>query len=211
MPRGAVLGSHQKRGLQTRQRLLDATIATLIDKGYSATSMPALCERAGLSRGAQLHHFPTKIELLTAAVEHLMAARHADLREMMRGLPQADRAERFVDELWRIYSGDTFYAFLELAVAARSDDKLRRALIDVNERFYIEAHDTLRELLHLDEASAPLVPAMARFVTSFMDGVAVNRILDDDDALSEATLALFKQTISTFLALQGAGDGGEQA
>jgi AcrR family transcriptional regulator len=205
MARGAVLGSHQKRGLVTRQKLLDATIATLISKGYAATSMPELCRRAGLSRGAQLHHFPTKIELLTAAVEHLMARRHAELREVIRALPAQDRAETFVDELWRIYSGDAFYAFLELAVAARTDRQLRAALVEVNDRFYEEAHATLREFLQLqqDDGRAALVPAVARFVTSLMNGVAFNRILDDDDGLSLATLELFKQAIGSFI---GASD-----
>ena len=207
MTRGAIQGSQQKRGRVTRQRLIDATIETLTERGYAATSMPELCKRAGLSRGAQLHHFPTKALLLAAAVEELMQRHQGALRDLLLKLPEDARVDAFVDELWRIYSGPTFYAFLELAVAARSDNELRAPLQAVNDRFYAEAHETLRKLLPLSPEHEAMLPALARFVTSFMDGVAVNRILDDDDRLTEATLALFKQTVHGFLAMFTRGQG----
>src|SRR6185369_6387055 len=64
-----------ERSATTRARLLDATIACLHDLGYAGTSTPEIARRAGLSRGAQLHHFPTKAELVTSAVEHLFLRR----------------------------------------------------------------------------------------------------------------------------------------
>ena len=199
MPRGATLGSHQKRGLQTRDRLLDATIEILSEVGYAGASTPEVCKRAKLSRGAQLHHFPTKKELLAAAVERLMRRRHEELRDALRQVEPDALADTFVDVLWAIYAGDTFYAFLELAVAARTDDELRTHLVAVNERFYRDAFDTVRAFLPLPPAVEAELPALTRYVTSFMDGVAVNRILDDDDTLTDATLALFKRTIRAFL------------
>ena len=54
-----------------RARLLEATVELLVDKGYAGTSTTLVSERAGVSRGAQLHHFPTKQDLDVAAVQHV--------------------------------------------------------------------------------------------------------------------------------------------
>ena len=65
----------QARSIATRTALLDAALETLAEKGYAATTTIETARRAGLSRGAQLHHFPTKAQLLTAAVDHLLVRR----------------------------------------------------------------------------------------------------------------------------------------
>src|SRR5215207_5035001 len=63
--------SQEERSTETRGRLLDAAVECLIEFGYSATTTTTVAKRAGVSRGAQLHHYPAKVELLTAAIEHL--------------------------------------------------------------------------------------------------------------------------------------------
>ncbi|MEA2623997.1 MAG: hypothetical protein QOD06_42, partial [Candidatus Binatota bacterium] len=109
-----------ERSASTRSRLLDATIDSLAELGYAGTTTTVIAERAGVSRGAQLHHFPTKAELVTTAVEHLFQRRNQEFRTAMAKLPPAvDRAEAAVDLLWAIFSGPTFYAWLELVVAGR--------------------------------------------------------------------------------------------
>ncbi len=63
--------TQDEKTAETRRRLLDSAILCLIDRGYANTTTSEIAERAGLSRGAQLYHFPRKEELLTNAVEHL--------------------------------------------------------------------------------------------------------------------------------------------
>lgn len=56
---------------------LDTTVASLAglaELGFAGTTGPAVAERAGLSRGAQLHHFGTRDQMVVAAVEHLARA-----------------------------------------------------------------------------------------------------------------------------------------
>src|SRR5262245_56941941 len=103
-----------------RARLLDATIDCLPELGYAGTTTTEVAERAGVSRGAQLHHFPTKEELVLAAVEHLFHKRNAELLAAFARLPAGtDRPAAAIDLLWKIIGADTFYAWLELAVAGR--------------------------------------------------------------------------------------------
>lgn len=187
----------QRRAARTRQKILDATIDTLTDRGYAACSMPEMCKRAGVSRGAQLHHFPTKAELLAAACEELMTRRHLDLRDALRETPPAERANQLVDKLWPIYSGPTFYAWLELTVAARTDHKLREHMTAVTERFYEQAYETLAQFFELKPNARSLLPVLTRIVTCFMDGVAANHIVDGDPELTRATLSMFAHALTS--------------
>src|SRR6478752_2443633 len=90
----------QARSLATRAALLDAALESLADRGYAATTTIETARRAGVSRGAQLHHFPTKAELLGAAVEHLLERRIAEFRALVATVdPEADLLDVAMDLL----------------------------------------------------------------------------------------------------------------
>ena len=186
----------QDRALKTRKQLLEATIAVLVERGYAGAGLPGICRAAGVSRGAQQHHFPTKIELLCSAVDHLFERRLDEMASTLLGaeLPSVDD---FVSRLWRIYTGDAFYAFNELATAARTDAVLRARLVEVNANFYAAVHATLLSIFPNGD-DARLLGA-ARYLTSLMNGLALNRILDDDDGASNAALELLKESVHAFL------------
>src|SRR5256714_28211 len=86
---GRVRTPQRERSRATQQRLLDATVACLIEHGWSGTTTTLVAEKAGVSRGAQLHHYPTKAALVLAAVEHLAARRADETRPGVREAVQA--------------------------------------------------------------------------------------------------------------------------
>jgi AcrR family transcriptional regulator len=181
------------RTAATRARLLDATIACLHELGYARTSTPEIAARAGVSRGAQLHHFPTKIELVTAAVEHLFARRHQEFLDAFGRLPVgADRAASAIDLLWTMFSGPTFYAWLELAVAARTDSELHAHFTATNERLMETVRRTFRELFAAPEAPNPFYEIAPGFVFALLDGLAINRIQHGNDEQIEQMLDSLK-------------------
>ena len=79
-----------------RARLMDATIECLVEHGFGGTSTTLISERAGVSRGAQLHHFPTKNDLVVAAVEHLTEVRGAELAAAAAAVPHGAHRTRDV-------------------------------------------------------------------------------------------------------------------
>lgn len=165
------------RTAATRARLLDATIACLNDLGYAHTSTPEIARRAGVSRGAQLHHFPTKIELVTAAVEHLFTRRHHEFLEAFDRLPAGtDRAATAIDLLWTMFSGPTFYAWLELAVASRTDPELRTHFTATTDRLMETVRGTFRELFSAPDTPNPFYEVAPTFVFALLDGLAIHRI-----------------------------------
>src|SRR6202008_2095778 len=96
--------SHADRRAATRRRLLDATIETLVESGYSRTSTLEVQARAGVSRGALLHHFASRADLLISAVDHLIALRVAELHEQsLRVARNGDSFETGIDVMWRMF------------------------------------------------------------------------------------------------------------
>ncbi|SNS51859.1 TetR/AcrR family transcriptional regulator [Rhodococcoides kyotonense] len=117
-----------ERTAGTQTKLLDAAIDCLVELGFAKTSTQEIARRAGVSRGAQLHHFPTKESLVTAAVGHLVDKR---LAEILAADPDPERG---VEVLSEAFSGPLFYAALELWVAARTDPALHEAMIPLERR-----------------------------------------------------------------------------
>jgi AcrR family transcriptional regulator len=121
--------TQQERSAAMRRRLLDATIDCLVQYGYAGTTTTRVTELAGVTRGAQVHHFPTRADLVAAAVRHL-AARRAELAfekiDAVRRAP--DPIDAALDLMWEIHQGPVQYATIEMWVAARTDPELREQL-----------------------------------------------------------------------------------
>lgn len=120
--------TQEERTAATRRALLDATIDCLIEYGYHGTTTTRVVERAGVSRGAQVHHFPTKNDLVVAAVQHLATRRAAEFVDR-GGIGRLRRSRDWVgdtlDLVWEIHQGPLFEASMELWVASRTDPELR--------------------------------------------------------------------------------------
>ena len=138
----------EERSAETRRRLLDATIECLHELGYTGTTTPEIARRAGVSRGAQLHHFPRKEELVVSALEYVFDLRLKRLRELAVELPKQPeaRVNVLVDSLWPAFKGPTFYAWLELVVASRTDSTLRNTVRAASERFACGIHETFTSI-----------------------------------------------------------------
>ncbi len=164
-----------ERTAQMRARLLDAAISCLIDKGYSGTSTQEISRRAGVSRGAQLHHFPTKESLVVAAVEHLVEQRLAELLEA-HAAGQDASVEVFLDA----FSGPLFYAALELWIAARTDPALHAAVLPLEARVN-EAINTGGAVIFGDR----MTPEAIEISVELARGLAVSALFRNDKSDQE--------------------------
>ncbi len=135
-----------------RQRLMEATVDCLVELGWAGTTTTVVSQRAGVSRGAQLHHFPTKQDLVVAAVGHLTERRRDEMRESVASLPAHGRTRAVLDILAAQFVSPVFFAALELWVAARTDAELRESVAPLERRVGRETHAYALELLGVDEA-----------------------------------------------------------
>lgn len=163
--------------------MLDATVDRLTHDGYAGMSTNDVVRRAGVSRGALVHHYPTKAQLAVAALDRWLEDRLAEFDAEFTAIPPAQRdASGAIEVLWRMFQGPTFAAWLELVSAARTDLGLRTLLTPVNDRF----HDGVLASFHRafpDADDATFDPGIAvRFAFTVLTGAAVGRVLDEPGA-----------------------------
>jgi AcrR family transcriptional regulator len=185
----------QERGLATRAALLDAALEVLIERGHAGTTTIEVARRAGVSRGAQLHHFPTRAELLTALVEYLFERRTADFRKAFANIPPGeDQIDAGVDVMWSLFEGPMFTAWVEVWLAARTDPELQTAVVEMDRRVTEVIRATTAELFPPGEGFDPDTMELARnFSFIVMDGLALRRLLPHDhDPRPELVLATLK-------------------
>ena len=137
-----------------RLRLMEATVESLVEVGWAGTTTTVVSRRAGVSRGAQLHHFPSKQALVVAAVEHLTDRRRVEMRRQEEALGEPGRIRGVLEILAAQFVSPVFFAALELWVAARTDDELRAAVGPLERRIGRETHTYAVELLGIDETRA---------------------------------------------------------
>lgn len=187
--------TQEERSASTRALLLDATIACLSELGWARTTTTEIAERAGVSRGAQLHHFPTKAELVATAVDHLFARRDEEFRAAFAALPpDVPRGPAAVDLLWSMARGPTFHAWLELVVAARTDPELKDTVRRIGERFSDNVMRTFHVLFPQAAGGGTPLSEMAPMVTlALMQGLALDHIVGGDDPRIDAALDVWKR------------------
>jgi AcrR family transcriptional regulator len=179
-----------ERSAATCERLLDATVACIIERGYKAASLPEICKRAGLSRGAQLHHFATKEQLVAGAVDHLFQLRLQEVEDRLAGHASRGAVDltEITEMLWSVYTGETFYAWLELVLAARTNAALRELMADVDRRFVARAERMCRSVLFSHVKDDAEVTARTRLILAVFDGLATHAILTRDPTLPKRAL-----------------------
>ncbi|MBO0855283.1 MAG: TetR/AcrR family transcriptional regulator [Nocardia sp.] len=117
--------TQEQRSNRMRARLLDATIDCLVEYGYAGTTAARVAERAGVTRGAQVHHFGSKTDLVTAAISHLAQRRtEAVIRELGRLRVGEDPLGAMLEGMWELHQDPLFIAAVELWVAGRTDPAL---------------------------------------------------------------------------------------
>lgn len=129
-------GWQAQKSANTRTQITEAAIRCFVEYGYSQTTTTLIAEKAGLSRGAMLHHFPSKLAVVSAAVEHLHAKRLKAFRKaVIKPTAGRDHLRQSLEAYWAHVRHPMFVAFFELAVAARTDKELAAILRPAQQAF----------------------------------------------------------------------------
>ncbi|WP_110240310.1 TetR/AcrR family transcriptional regulator [Nocardioides gilvus] len=170
----------EERTRAMRARLLEATVECLVEVGFSGTSTTLVSKRAGVSRGAQVHHFPTKNDLVVAAVEHISTSRGDELASTLAEAPTGEGRTRAVLEILAAhFTAPIFTAALELWVAARTDPQLSEAVQRLEQRVGRQSHQLTADALGVDGA-APGTRELVQATLDLVRGLGLANTISDD-------------------------------
>lgn len=172
----------QARARATRRKLLEASVACLVEEGYAGTTTTEVCRRAGVSQGALFKHFPAKAALLAATVEHLFAGLVDDYRrEFAEAAASDDRIGAAVRLLWDTFNRPALHAAYELMVAARTDPELRSALEPVQVEHGVNLRRAALDLFpEAGEGDPEGFEAVIDVIVSAMQGASLGALSQPD-------------------------------
>lgn len=175
-----------QKSAMTRDRILEAAINCFVELGYTNVTTARVASSAGVSRGAMLHHFPSKTELIQAAVEYLHDKLLEDYTERVTSIPAAlkgkKRRRAGLDAYWDHLTGDLFVVYHELCVASRTDPELKSILENSQQLFEKHVRESNTNLFEewKDRGDRFL---LAMDVTKFMmEGMAAGQLMTNREA-----------------------------
>ena len=143
-------GWQAEKSAMTRSAILEATIQCLLELGYANTTTALIANYAGVSRGAMMHHFPSRISVMRAVIDYLHVLRLQEYRDLMVDIddPQSSLTDKAIREsveaAWRYVNLPSFLAYQEMLAASRTDGELRQIIEPVEKDFEKQFLDTVK-------------------------------------------------------------------
>ncbi|MBV8535003.1 MAG: TetR/AcrR family transcriptional regulator [Alphaproteobacteria bacterium] len=161
-PKPKTRRTQKERRREAQAAILAASMDLLIEQGYAGFSASKVAARAKVSRGAQEHYYPKKVDLIAAVTQHAMteAVEHARaLAATVHGA--SDPISKFLQDSKHFFLTPTFRTMIEVMIAARADRRLARVIHPIAE----DARRTLNGIWTdtLDAAGYPRATAR-RFI-----------------------------------------------
>jgi AcrR family transcriptional regulator len=205
-PAEQYLVRRREQGAVSREKILDAAVACLIEDGYTHATTLRIQARAGVSRGKLLHHFASREQLLVAAAQHLAKHRVADIEARAAAIAAEHpdgwpRLECMVELLWSTFHEPLWWAAAELWTAARTDDAIAAALLPEERRL----GPVVREIV--DMMFGPRYVAHARYpqlceqLLSSMRGAAMTYSFDRRNPASDPHVTAWKDLVRLMIAV----------
>lgn len=194
--------TQESRSAETRARLLAAAIQSLYSRGYAATTTMVVAADAKVSRGAMLHQFPTKVDLMLFVVETVYRQEMELYREMLAAID--DPRERLLslpEVAWEVLSRPEGVAVLEILQGARSDKALASQLkpLQIN----IEKDSFLAVDRVADAAGIAVPPVVKRLMVWSVRGLSIAELLAEEPGEMVKSVRLLRRLLAYGIELGG--------
>lgn len=186
-----------ERSARTREKLIEATINCLYELGYHQTTTVIVAERAGVSRGAMLHQFPSKADLILATADRLAQMRGDWHRQHMGHV--TDVRQKFlmlIDVLWGVMTTPSGLARIDLMISARSDPELADRINELNDHLDLMHKKRIWELaeeIGIDPKYRDKVEAFTHLYAATTRGLALDAFRPNSRKGAEKAIELLKE------------------
>ena len=173
----------------------------LIARGYAGTNTVAVQKAAEVSRGALLHHFPTRADLLAAVIGRLLEMHEAAAREALESAPHdADPVTRAIAALDTVVRRPAFVAQMDLWTAARTDPDLARVVSREERRAGSDLARVVDDVFGRPLTEHPRYRAVAGLTVQILRGLALTDVLRGDAESAQRALDDWTDMVHDLLA-----------
>lgn len=186
--------TQNERTQSTRAKLCKAALEVLAEVGYHSCTTPLISIRAGVSRGALTHHFPTKLDVVTASFEYLLQDWEAKRRTFVEHHNGELDVKQYADFLWdEVFRDPNYVAALEMLLAARGDAQLQRQLALLLEELSVTRLQIWQSVFS-DMLSKTKGATLMRMTICMFRGLSMQRLLEaDGDDHSQEMIETWKE------------------
>jgi AcrR family transcriptional regulator len=178
-----------QRSIETRTALIEAAIRIIHRLGYGAATTALIADEAGISRGAILHQFGTRAELMAEVIRHVFEQEVHDYAALMAQLRIGRRVSDWVELCWRVLGRPSGLAVLEILMASRSDVELAERVAPMQAAVEQSALKDLQAQFGGDEADTL---ARMRLIAWAIRGLTLAQMLLPEPEDIERSVALFR-------------------
>ena len=193
--------TQEERSTETKKRLLEATIDCLNELGFNKTGTVEIARCAGVSRGALVHHFPSKHDLIVATAKYHWNRIAEEVRNLAMTMHGGQLSlDAFIDGIWnKVFLIRGSSATIEMIIAARTDSKLRRELVPMLNRLYSNYDEIWSQFFHNSGVSPERIEMLFDLTIELLRGMTLQRVLKDEPEYYQKFLDSWKTIIATCL------------
>lgn len=196
----SVRRTQAERSGETRRRILDAAVHLLGERGYAGLRTTDVAEAAGVSKGAQTHHFPSKDDLVVAVVEHVFVRASEQARNRARRAATPDDAiKALLADAQEFFFSELFLIALDLAIQGRLRESGGNTVTEISAatRLPVEAH--WRAALIDSGVPADVADDLLWLTLSIVRGLAVRRLWQHDAPRFKRLFKLWREMVAQYL------------
>jgi AcrR family transcriptional regulator len=189
-----------ERSDEMRQRVIEAAAEVLRRKGYAGLRTDEVSRVAGVSRGAQQYHFPTKDSLVLATAAHLLRGGLERGRGRAAAATQGDDPiEAIVQDCMEFFLGRDFGVILDLVLASTKDRNLRQQVYQYARESRLAVEEAWLEVLCAYGVPKAKAEKVLWLTISIVRGFSVRALWQRDEKLFRGLLDEWKTIIYAHL------------
>lgn len=189
-----------ERSEETRTRILKAAAALIRKRGYARFRTAEVAAEAGLSRGAQLHHFPTKDALVVATLGYVFDQAQALSRKRASSVnrPQ-DLVEAIIADAREFFFSEHFMTAIDIVLSTSTNKSVRREILEISRRARRPVETAWAEALVANGVDGSLASDIVALTLSLVRGMALRTLWDNDPKWFDELFSLWRKMIKVFL------------
>jgi AcrR family transcriptional regulator len=177
-----------------RSRLAKAAYEVIAERGHSGFRTAAVAERAGVSQGAQAHHFGNKDALTLAAIDYAFATasrRSAEIAE--HGLEAHQHPiDLLIEDFLLFFMGDEFWVALDITIDGSKDESLAGAIRPIVVRYRRPVYEQWVTILASSGWTLAEATSIVRLTAAVISGLGMRTLWEDVESYLAGLLEEFR-------------------